>query len=329
MTKRMQSARKVFSNLFGSVVLFGLLSTASAGYPDKPIKLIVPFPPGGATDIIARVVAQRLSIDIGQTVVAENRAGAAGVIGSEMAARAAPDGYTIVMTTSSTHSIGPILNTAIPYSPSKDFTPIIYLASSPQVLVVPLNAPFKTLQDLIDYAKKNPGKLNYSSSGNGGIPHLSGARFAAATNIKLTHVPYKGTALAMPDLMAGRIDLMFDSMSSGSPHVLEGKVRALGVTSPQPSPVLPNVPAIVLTVPGYESLTWFGVFGPANMPTDIVNKLNSALNQTLKDPTVLEQMAKLGFDAGGGTPQECAEKMERDTDAWRKVILEAKITLDQ
>jgi tripartite-type tricarboxylate transporter receptor subunit TctC len=322
----MQNLRNFF------VALLALLWSAaalSADYPNKPIKLIVPFPPGGATDIIARVVAQRLSIDIGQTVVAENKAGAAGVIGSEMAARSAPDGYTIVMTTSSTHSIGPLLNPNIPYSPTKDFTPIIYLASSPQVLVVPLSAPYDTLQGLIDYAKKNPGKLNYSSSGNGGIPHLSGARFAVATGIQLTHVPYKGTALAMPDLMAGRIDVMFDSMSSGSPHVIEGKVKALGVTSLKPSPVLPKVPAIVDTVPGYDSLTWFGVFGPAGMPKDVVEKLNRALNQTLKDPGVLAQMAKLGFDAEGGTPEDCAAKMNKDTIAWKKVIEDGKITLEQ
>ena len=311
------------------LALIGNVCQAVDTYPAKPIKLIVPFPPGGATDIIARVVAQRLSVVIGQPVVAENRAGAAGVIGSDLAAHSAPDGYTIVMTTSSTHSIGPLLNPAIPYSPTKDFTPIIYLASSPQLLVVPMSAPYQTVQELIDYAKKNPGKLNYSSAGSGGIPHLSAARFASVAGIELTHVPYKGTALAIPDLIAGRIDLMFDSISSGAPHVHDGKVRALAVTSPTPSSALPNVPSIIATLPSYESLTWFGVFGPAGMPRPIVDKLNTALNQTLKDEVVLAQLQKLGFDAGGGTPENCTEKMATDTAAWKKVIEDAHITIDQ
>ncbi len=308
-----------------------LLSAPSMAqaYPTKPIKLIIPFPAGGATDIVGRVVAQQLGVELGQTVVVDNRAGAAGVIGSESVARAAPDGYTILLSTSSTHTIGPILNPKIPYSPTKDFTPIMYLAASPQVVVVPLSSPANTMPELIDYIKKNPGKLNFGSAGTGGIPHLSTERFLAMTGTKMTHVPYKGTALAMPDLMAGRLDLMFDSISVSLPHIRDGKVRALAVTSPKPSSVAPNIPTLSQFVPGYESLTWFGVFGPAGLPPAIQEKLNQALNKAIQNPALLAQFAKLGFDAAGGTPQEFAKKMAEETAMWQKVITDGNITIEK
>jgi tripartite-type tricarboxylate transporter receptor subunit TctC len=298
-------------------------------YPTKPIKLIIPFPAGGATDIVGRVVAQQLGVELGQTVVVDNRAGAAGVIGSESVARSAPDGYTILLSTSSTHTIGPILNPKIPYSPTKDFTPIMYLAASPQVVVVPLSSPATTMPELIDYIKKNPGKLNFGSAGTGGIPHLSTERFLAMTGTKMTHVPYKGTALAMPDLMAGRLDLMFDSISVSLPHIRDGKVRALAVTSPTPSSVAPNIPTLSQFVPGYESLTWFGVFGPAGLPPAIQATLNQALNKAIQNPALLAQFAKLGFDAAGGTPQEFAKKMTEETAMWQKVITDGNITIER
>ncbi len=308
--------------------LFSSLTMAQA-YPNKPIKLVIPFPAGGATDIVGRVVAQQLGVELGQTVVVDNRAGAAGVIGSESVARAAPDGYTILLSTSSTHTIGPILNPKIPYSPTKDFTPIMYLAASPQVVVVPLTSPAKTMPELIDYIKKNPGKLNFGSAGTGGIPHLSTERFLAMTDTKMTHVPYKGTALAMPDLMAGRLDLMFDSISVSLPHIRDGKVRALAVTSPKPSSVAPDIPTLSQFVPGYESLTWFGVFGPAGLPSAIQEKLNQALNKAIQNPALLAQFAKLGFDAAGGTPEEFAKKMAEETVMWQKVIKDGNITIER
>ncbi len=312
-------------------IVGALLSTPSMvqAYPNKPIKLVIPFPAGGATDIVGRVVAQQLGVELGQTVVVDNRAGAAGVIGSESVARAAPDGYTILLSTSSTHTIGPILNAKIPYSPTKDFTPIMYLAASPQVVVVPLSSPATTMPELIDYIKKNPGKLNFGSAGTGGIPHLSTERFLAMTGTKMTHVPYKGTALAMPDLMAGRLDLMFDSISVSLPHIRDGKVRALAVTSPKPSSVAPNIPTLSQFVPGYESLTWFGVFGPAGLPPAIQEKLNQALNKAIQNPGLLAQFAKLGFDAAGGTPQEFAKKMTEETAMWKKVITDGNITIEK
>ncbi len=316
-------------NSFIALTLAALSATGMAqDYPSRPIKLIVPFPSGGATDIVSRVVAQQLGTELRQTVIVDNKAGAAGVIGAEAAARAAPDGYTLVLTTSSTHTIGPLLNPKIPYSATKDFTPIIYLAASPQVVVVPLSSPAKTMQELIDYTRKNPGKLNFGSAGIGGIPHLSTERYLAMTGLQMTHVPYKGTALAMPDLMAGRLDMMFDSISAALPHIKDGKVRALAVTSPKPTSAAPDIPLLSQTVPGYESLTWFGVFGPAGLPAPIVSKLNTALNKTLTNSTLLEQLSKLGFDAGGGSPTDFANKLRDETAMWKKVIEDGKITLE-
>ena len=325
----MNTRRNILIATLGIVGTLLSAPSMAQAYPTKPIKLVIPFPAGGATDIVGRVVAQQLGLELGQTVVVDNRAGAAGVIGSESVARAAPDGYTILLSTSSTHTIGPILNPKIPFSPTKDFTPIMYLAASPQVVVVPLSSPANSMPELIDYIKKNPGKLNFGSAGTGGIPHLSTERFLAMTGTKMTHVPYKGTALAMPDLMAGRLDLMFDSISVSLPHIRDGKVRALAVTSPKPSSVAPNIPTLSQFVPGYESLTWFGVFGPAGLPTPIQEKLNQALNKAIQNPALLAQFAKLGFDAAGGTPQEFANKMAEETSMWQKVITDGNITIEK
>ena len=302
---------------------------AQETFPSRPIRIVVPYPPGAINDMLARWVADKMPEVFGQPGVVENRPGAAGNIGTAHVARSAPDGYTILLSTSSTHTIGPILNPKIPYSPTKDFTPIMYLAASPQVVVVPLSSPATTMPELIDYIKKNPGKLNFGSAGTGGIPHLSTERFLAMTGTKMTHVPYKGTALAMPDLMAGRLDLMFDSISVSLPHIRDGKVRALAVTSPTPSSVAPNIPTLSQFVPGYESLTWFGVFGPAGLPPAIQATLNQALNKAIQNPALLAQFAKLGFDAAGGTPQEFAKKMTEETAMWQKVITDGNITIER
>ena len=221
-----------------------------------------------------------------------------------------------------------MLNPKIPYSPTRDFTPIVYLAESPQVVVVPPDSPIKSIPELIAFAKANPGKLNFGSAGTGGIPHLSAERFQAMSGIRMTHVPYKGTALAMPDLMAGRLDVMFDSISTALPHIREGKVRALAVTTRERSSVAPELPPLSQFVPGYESLTWVGVFGPAGLPQPIVDKVNAALNRALRNPAVLQQLAQLGFDPGGGTPEDFRKKMAAESAMWKKVIEDGKITLE-
>ncbi|MBZ1351074.1 tripartite tricarboxylate transporter substrate binding protein [Alcaligenaceae bacterium LF4-65] len=315
-------------------LLLATLSTFSSAafaqdYPNRPIKLIVPFPPAGGTDNVARLFVQEVSQRLGQTVVIENRAGAAGVIGADLASKAEPDGYTLLMTTNSTHVIGPLLNPKTPYSPVKSFTPIIYLVHSPSIMIVPLSSKATTVSEFIALAKANPGKLNYGSAGIGGIPHLSGERFQALSGTKMTHVPYKGTALAVPDLLAGRLDVIFDSFSSGYPHVRDGKARALGVSSAERSPLVPNLPAISEQLPGFVSLTWFGVLGPAGLPAPIVDKVNAAFNAALNNPKIREQLAGMGIDAVGGTPAEFVKRMADDTAAWSKVIADAKITLDE
>ena len=319
-------------NLIFTLLLATLSTFSSAAfaqdYPNRPIKLIVPFPPAGGTDNVARLFVQEVSQRLGQTVVIENRAGAAGVIGADLAAKAEPDGYTLLLTTNSTHVIGPLLNPKTPYSPVKSFTPIIYLVHSPSIMIVPLSSKATTVSEFIALAKANPGKLNYGSAGIGGIPHLSGERFQALSGTKMTHVPYKGTALAVPDLLAGRLDVIFDSFSSGYPHVRDGKARALGVSSAERSPLVPNLPAISEQLPGFVSLTWFGVLGPAGLPAPIVDKVNAAFSAALNNPKIREQLAGMGIDAVGGTPAEFVKRMADDTAAWSKVIADAKITLD-
>ncbi|MDN3987920.1 Bug family tripartite tricarboxylate transporter substrate binding protein [Zwartia vadi] len=322
--------KKIFICLFTALATLSTASFAqsSQGYPNRPIKLIVPFPAAGGTDNVARVFVQEVSQLLGQPIVIENRAGAAGMIGADLASKAEPDGYTLLMTTNSTHVIGPLLNPKTPYNPVKSFTPIIYLVHSPSIMIVPLNSPAKNVAEFIALAKANPGKLNFGSAGIGGIPHLSGERFQALSGAKMTHVPYKGTALAMPDLVAGRLDVIFDSFSSGYPQVRDGKVRALGVSSAERSPLVPELPAISEQLPGFVSLTWFGVLGPAGLPAPIVEKLSAAFNTAVNNPKIRAQLAGMGIDAVGGTPADFVKRMADDTAAWAKVIKDANIVLE-
>jgi len=296
-------------------------------YPNRAIRMVVPFPPAGGTDNLARLLVNKVSTDIGQSVVIENRAGAGGSLGAGIVSKAEPDGYTILLSTNSTHVIGPILNPAIGYDPLRSFTPIVFLAQSPSIMIVPVSLPVKTVREFIDYAKKNPGRLNFGSAGVGGIPHLSGERFKAIAGIQMTHVPYKGTALAMPDLIAGRIDVIFDSFSSGYPQAREGKVRALGVSSPERSPLVPDLPTISEDLPGFVSMTWFGLWGPANMPEAAVNRLNAVFNAALKDKAIQSQLAKMSTDSIGGSSADFGVRLRGELNAWSKVIADAKISL--
>jgi tripartite-type tricarboxylate transporter receptor subunit TctC len=314
--------------LLAGLALAGFATLAAAqDYPNRAIRMVVPFPPAGGTDNLARVLVQKVGAELGQSLVIENRAGAGGTLGASLVAKAEADGYTILLSTNSTHVIGPILNPAIGYDPMRSFTPIIYLAQSPSIMIVPLSLPVKSVREFIDYAKKNPGKLNFGSAGVGGIPHLSGERFKALAGVQMTHVPYKGTALAIPDLIAGRIDVIFDSFSAGYPHARDGKVRALGVSSPQRSPLVPDLPTIAEDLPGFVSMTWFGVWGPPGLPEPVVSRLNAAFNAALKDRAIQQQFARMSTDVGGGTGAELAERMLGELNTWSKVISEAKISL--
>jgi tripartite-type tricarboxylate transporter receptor subunit TctC len=285
-------------------------------YPTKPIKLIVPFPAGGATDILARALSQKLGEKIGQTVVVENRPGAGGTIGSDAAA------------TSSTHSIGPAINPKIPYDAFADFTPLGYVATSPNLVLVPNSSPASTVKEFIDFAKKNPGKLNYASSGNGTIVHLTTELFKAMSGTFMVHIPYRGTALAIPDLVSGKVDVMFDSLVTGLPHVKDGKLKALGVTSAARTQLAPDLPAVAEVLPGFESTTWFGLYGPKGLSADVVQRINTALNAALTDPDVKERFARLGAEPTGGSAARFTQIAKADYDKWKAIIAQRRITAD-
>ena len=302
--------------------------TAAQTYPSKSIRLVVPFPAGGATDILARAVSQKLAERLGQPVIVDNKPGAGGVLGSELAVKAAPDGYTLLLATTSTHTIAPAVNPKLPYDAFADFTPVAHVGNAPSIMLVPNTSPAHTVKEWIAYAKARPGQLNYASSGNGTIVQLTAELFKSQAGLFVVHIPYKGTALAIPDLVSGKLDVLFDSLPSGIPHVREGRLRALGVTSAKRSPLAPDLPAISEVLPGYESNTWFGVFGPKGLPADVVTKVNQAVNQTVADPEVRDKLARLGIEATGGSPAAFQTLLRAEHDKWRRIIVERKISAD-
>jgi tripartite-type tricarboxylate transporter receptor subunit TctC len=321
--------RQLLRGLCAATLAVASLGLAQAQtYPSKAVRLIVPFPAGGATDLFARTLSQKISEKLGQTVVVENRPGAGGTLGSDLAAKATPDGYTLLLSTSSTHSIGPNLNPRMPYDAVRDFTPIAHLGNAPSIMLVPNNSPAKTVQEWIAYARANPGRLNYASSGNGTIVQLTAELFKAQAGLFVVHIPYKGTALAIPDLVSGKLDVLFDSLPSGIPHVRDGRLRALGVTTAKRTPLAPDLPAIAEVLPGYESNTWFGLYGPRGLPADIVAKVNVAVNQTLMDPEVKDKLFRLGIEPVGGTPATFSAMLAQESAKWRQIIVERKITAD-
>ena len=320
----MKSCKSLLSVL---LALFAVVAQAQP-YPAKPIRLVVPFPAGGATDLFARAVSIKLGEKLGTSIIVDNKPGAGGAIGTDNVAKAAPDGYTLLLATSSTHSIGPNLNPSLPYDVVQDFTPIAHVGSAPNLMLVPNSAPARTVKDWIAYARSNPGKLNYASSGNGTIVHLTSELFKASADLFLLHIPYKGTAQAIPDLASGQVNLLFDALPSGLPHVRDGRLRALGITSLKRSPLAPEIPAVAETLPGFESTTWFGLYGPRNLPQDMVARLNAAVNAALATADVKDRLAHLGIEPAGGTPRQFALLVAADSAKWKKLIVERKIKLD-
>jgi tripartite-type tricarboxylate transporter receptor subunit TctC len=302
---------------------------APAAYPTKPIRLVVPFPPGGATDILAREVAKHLTDAWGQSVVVDNRPGAGGNIGSELVAKAAPDGYTLEMGTVGTHAINSSLYSKMPYDHIKDFVPVILVAGVPNVLEVNPALPVNSVQELIAYAKANPNKLNFASSGAGTSIHLSGELFKVMAGVQMTHVPYKGSAPALADLIGGQVQLMFDNLPPSLPQIKAGKLRALAVTSATRAPALPDVPTVAEAgLPGFEASSWFGVLAPAGTPPAIVTKLNAEIAKWLTSPEAKEKLASVGANIAGGTPEDFARHIQAETSKWAKVVKESGAKVD-
>ena len=309
--------------LLAAIALVATTPAAAQGasYPTKPVRLVVPFPAGGTTDILARAVAQKLSETWGQQVIVDNRPGAGGNIGSELVAKAPPDGYTLLMGTVGTHAINPSLYAKMPYNHVKDFTPVILVAGVPNVLVVNPSLPVNSVQELIAYGKANPNKLNFASSGNGTSIHLSGELFKTMTGVQMTHVPYKGSAPALTDLIGGQVQLMFDNPPSSLQFIKAGKLRALAVTSLARSQALPDVPTLAESgLPGFEASSWFGVLAPAGTPADIVAKLNGAVAAWLASPAAKEHLAAQGAIAAGGSPDAFVKHIADESAKWAKVV---------
>jgi tripartite-type tricarboxylate transporter receptor subunit TctC len=317
----MNATRKFLSTLGAAALAVGLAGGACAqNYPVKPVRLIAPFPPGGSTDLIARLVAQRLSEALGQQVIVENRAGAGGTIGVEIAAKSPPDGYTIVMGHVGTFGFNPSLYPKLPYDAVRDFAPITNLAFVPNGMVVHPSLPVKTAGDFVRMAKARPGELMFGSGGNGSAAHLAAEYFRIVAKIQLVHVPYKGTGPALIDLIAGQTTMMITGMTAVMPHVKSGKLKLLGVATAKRLPGMPEVPAIAETVPGYEANQWYGVLAPAATPREIVARLNAEIVKILRRPDVKERLAADGAEPIGNTPEEFGAFIKAEIARWAPVV---------
>ena len=319
-------------NLRQSIASLALAAFAFAAYaqeyPNKPIKLVVPFPPGGGTDILARTVANYLATTNKWTVVVDNRPGAGGNIGVDATAKSAADGYTLVMGQTSNLAISPTLYAKLPYDPVKDLAPIALVGSGPIAIVVKADSPYKTLGDLIAAAKAKPGSLTMATPGNGTVAHLAGVRLQKATGATFEHIPYKGAAAAIPDLLGGNVDFYLSSVPTLQSHVAGGKMRALGVTSAKRSPVFPTVPTVGETVKGFEANTWFGILAPAATPQPVLAKLNAEINKALKDPGVRKTIENEGGAVLGGTPEQFAQLIKADMSSWGALVKESGAKVD-
>ena len=326
------SNKRVF--LKSSLALAGLVLAGAAlaadDYPSKPIKLIVPFPPGGPTDVMGRVVGKAIGEKLGQTVVIENKPGAGGNLGTDATAKAAPDGYTIALSAVSSLAIAPGLYPKLPYDVKKDFTPIARVGLTKGAIVAHPSVPFNDLKGLVAYAKANPGKLSYGSSGIGTANHLAGEMLESVAGIDMVHIPYKGTAPLAQDLLGGQLPLSIESsLTAAGPNVKEGKLKAIAIISATRSPLLPNVPTVAEQgYPGFDVPIWFGLVGPAGLPKDLVAKLNQATVEALKSPEVIDRFAQIGAEPAPTTPQGFADYMRSENERWAKVIRDARITLE-
>jgi len=299
--------------------------SVAQNYPTRTVRVVVPGPPGGGADILSRAVSQKLAETLGHQFVVDNRAGASGIIGSEIVARAAPDGYTILMGHSGTHAINLSLRKTLPYHPIKDFTAIMQVANVPNILVVHPSLPARTVKDLIVLARAKPGQMTYASAGTGFSQHLAGVLFADVAGISMLHVPYKGSAPGMTDVIGGNVMMMFPNVTAALPHLTSGRLRALGVTSLKRSDTLPEVPAIAETLPGYEATAWFGFFGPAGLTADLTRQLNAEMVKAVSDPRVRELIRSQGAEIVGNTPEQFLAFVNAEIIKWAKVIKSAGV----
>lgn len=290
-------------------------------YPQQPIRIVVPFPAGGATDILARAVAARLTEAWKAQVFVDNRPGAGGNLGSELVAKAPADGYTLLMGTVGTHAINGSLYRRMPFDAQKDFAPIVLVAAVPNVLVVNPGLPVHSVAELVAYAKANPGKLNFASSGSGTSIHLSGELFKVMADVQMTHVPYKGSAPALADLLGGQVQLMFDNLPPSLPQIKAGKLRALAVTTASRAPALPDVPTVAEAgLPGFEASSWFGLLAPAGTPREVIGRLNAEIAGWLASPEAKDKLASVGAIAMGGSPEDFAKHIAAETTKWAAVV---------
>lgn len=296
--------------------------------PTKSIRIVVPFTPGGPADIIARTVAERAAPELGQPIVIDNRGGAAGNIGSDLVAKSAPDGHTLILGTNSSHGLNPYLYKSMPFDPVRDFTPITAAVVAVITLTVSNGLPVRTLAEFLDYARRNPGRITYGSSGNGSPHHIAGVMLARDANLDIVHAPYRGGAAAMADVLGGQIQSGFISLQVVAPHQRAGKVRILAVTSAQRFPGLPDVPAVAEILPGFDMSAWLGFLGPAGMPAAMVERLNSVFVRALTTPDVRERFAAVGMAVIANTPDEFARMIRSDMARWAKIIPPLGLTLE-
>lgn len=308
-----------------------LLASASAhaqSWPAKPVRFVIPFPAGGSTDIVARVIGDKLSQSLGQSFVPDNRGGAGGTTGSDVAAKSAPDGYTVLIGTSSTHAIAGSLYAKLPYDPVRDFAPVTLIGTATIMLVTHPSVGVHSVRELIALAKAKPELLTFASSGNGGVSHLTGEYFKAQAGIQMQHIPYKGDTPMLTDLVGGRVSLAFGTAVAFLPYVQSGKLTALAVTNAKPSPVAPGLPTVAETVPGFEALQWFGLLMPAGTPKDVVARLNAETLKVLRMPDVREKFASLGIETVGDSPEQFSAFMRAETAKWGKIVKDSGAKID-
>jgi len=305
-----------------------MLPAVAAEYPDHPVRMIVPFTPAGATDMLARLVGERLGAKLGQSVVIDNRAGAGGNVGAEIAARAAPDGYTLLMGPASIYAISATLYPRLGYDLAKDLTPVSLVANVPHVLLVNNDLPVKSVPELIQFAKKKPGELNIASQGSGTVSHLEAELLKHMAGIEMLHVPYRGSAPAILDLIGGRVHVMFDSIASALPHIRAGKLRAIAVASNTRSSLLPNMPTVAESLPGYSAHSWLGIFVPAGTPQSIVQRLQRDLVAAIDEPKTQARLVEAGFEPKSSTQQEFAKLVRDEMEKWRPVVKTSGATPD-